>query len=37
MSNDEAWMIMLLLLYSAQAQGKEFNVNDIFEQEKADA
>ena len=36
MSNDEAWMMIFLLLCSAQAQGKEFNVNDIFEQEKAD-
>ena len=36
MPNYEAWMIMLLLLCSAQEQGKEFNVNDIFKQEKAD-
>lgn len=36
MPNYEAWMIMLLLLCSAQEQVKEFNVNDIFKQEKAD-
>ena len=36
MSNDEAWMIMLLLLCSAQEQGKEFNVHDMLDQEKAD-
>lgn len=35
MSNDEAWMIMLLLLYSAQEQGKELSFIDILEQEKA--
>ena len=36
MSNDEAWMIMLLLLYSAQEQGKEISLIDI-EQKRADA
>lgn len=35
MPNDEAWMIMLLLLYSAQEQGKELSFSDILEQEKA--
>ncbi len=34
--NDDAWLILFLLLHSAQEQDKEFNVNDIFEQEKAD-
>lgn len=34
MSNDEAWM-MLLLLCSAQEQGKELSFIDILEQETA--
>lgn len=36
MPNDEAWIIMLLLLHYAQEQGKELNFEDIFKQEKAD-
>lgn len=36
MSNDEAWMIIFLLLCYAQEQGKELNFNDMFKQEKAD-
>lgn len=35
MSNDEAWIIMLLLLYLAQDNG--FNVRNMLDQEKADA
>ena len=34
--NDDAWLILFLLLYSAQEQGKEFNVHDMLDQEKAD-
>lgn len=37
MSNDEAWMTMLLLLCYAQEQGKEISFSDILAQEKADA
>ena len=36
MSNDEAWMMMLLLLCFAQEHGKELSFIDILEQEKAD-
>ena len=35
MSNDEAWMIMLLLLCSVQEQGKELSFSDMLKQEKA--
>ncbi len=35
MSNDEAWMIMLLLLCSVQEQGKEISLIDL-EQKRAD-
>lgn len=34
MSNDEAWMMMLLLL--CYAQNNEFNIYDMLNQEKAD-
>lgn len=34
MPNDEAWMMIFLLLCSAQ--NNEFNVHDMFDQEKAD-
>ena len=37
MSNYEAWMMIFLLLSSAQEQGKEFSFSDILAQEKADA
>ena len=36
MSNDEALMIIFLLLCSAQEQGKELSFSDMLEQEKAD-
>ena len=35
MSNDEAWLALILLLYSTCEQGKEINFNDVFKQEKA--
>lgn len=34
--NDDAWLILFLLLYSAQEQGKELSFSDILAQEKAD-
>ncbi len=34
--NDNVWLILFLLLYSAQEQGKELSFSDILEQEKAD-
>jgi len=34
--NDDAWLILFLLLYSTQEQGKEISFSDILEQEKAD-
>ena len=37
MPNDEAWMMMLLLLCFAQEQGKELSFSDMLNQEKADA
>lgn len=37
MSNDEARMMMLLLLCYAQEQGKEISFSDVLEQEKADS
>lgn len=33
--NDDAWLILFLLLYSAQEQGKEINFDDLLKQEKA--
>ena len=34
--NDDAWLMLFLLLYSAQEQGKEISFSDILEREKAD-
>lgn len=34
MSNDEAWMMIFLLLCLAQEQGKEINFDDLLKQEK---
>ena len=34
--NDDVWLILFLLLYSAQEQGKELSFSDMLEQEKAD-
>lgn len=33
--NDDAWLILFLLLYSVQEKGKEISFSDILEQEKA--
>lgn len=35
--NDDVWLILFLLLYSAQEQGKEISFSDILKQEKADS
>ena len=37
MLNDEALMMILMLLCSAQKQGKEISFSDMLEQEKADS
>ena len=34
--NDDVWLLLFLLLYSAQEQGKEISFSDMLEQEKAD-
>lgn len=34
--NDDVWLILFLLLYSAQEQGKKLSFSDMLEQEKAD-
>lgn len=34
--NDDAWLILFLLLYAAQEQGKELSFSDMLNQEKAD-
>ena len=36
MTNNEAWMTLILLLYSTYEQDKEISFNDVFKQEKAD-
>lgn len=34
--NDDVWLILFLLLYSAQEQGKKISFSDMLNQEKAD-
>lgn len=33
--NDDVWLMLFLLLYSAQEQGKEISFDDLLKQEKA--